>query len=882
MADVIRLLGDALSDRYRFARELGAGGMATVWLADDIKHERKVAIKILHPELAAVLGTERFLTEIKVTANLQHPHILPLFDSGEANGQLFYVMPYVEGESLRARLAREKQLPIDEAIRITQEVASALDYAHRRGVIHRDIKPENVLLQDGTALVADFGIALAVSKAGGTRLTQTGLSLGTPQYMSPEQATGDRVVDARSDVYSLAATLYEMLTGDPPFTGSTAQAIVAKLLTENPVEIRRRRNTVPEPVDEAVLVALAKLPADRFASSAEFAHALDRGTLAERRTAGRTTVVSAAARRPQVRWAVPTLLAGIAGLAGLAAWGWLRPQPEGPVTRSWVTLEGFYLISPSAYAALAISPDGSRIVYTDRNNQLILLDQDQIHPKLIPGAGNAGAPFFSPDGKAVGLLPGFPGPLKVVPLDGGAARTLVADSVSGWGGSWGDDGWIYFVTGQGGTLRRIRPSGGVQELVAQADSTRDELLFRWPDILPGGHAALVTIERRKSPPDIGIVDTRSHVVRVLTQGVRAFYAPSGHLIYVRGNGELMAVPFDAKRLSLAGRPVRMEDGIALTWGNATIGLSQNGTLLYARYAPKFEVARVSRDGRAQSVDSAWTGAFVTPALSPRGDRLAVGSLNGASVELWVKELDHGVFTRLASGGTLNYRPAWSSDGLSLLFPSDRSGIREQLFTVPADGSSPPRLLLHLSGSIDEGLWSHDGRWLIYRAGSGDARDIYGMRPGVDSAPGVPLAATEAEEYAPALSPDGRWLAYNSEESGRPEVYVRPFPQVGAAREQVSRGGGTEPLWGNAGRELFYRNETGKLVAIEFAPGASFKVVSQQVLFDASGYLAEDFHAGYAVAPDDRTFYFIRPLPGPPPQMVLVRNWLRELRAQVTP
>jgi serine/threonine-protein kinase len=344
----------------------------------------------------------------------------------------------------------------------------------------------------------------------------------------------------------------------------------------------------------------------------------------------------------------------------------------------------------------------------------------------------------------------------------------------------------------------------------------------------------------------------------------------------------MAARFDAKRLSLTGRPVRMEDEIALTWGTATIGLSQNGTLLYARYSPKSEVVRVGRDGRTQAVDSAWTGNFVTPALSPKGDRLAVGVLNGASLELWVKELDHGVFTRLASGGTLNYRPAWSSDGLSLLFPSDRSGIREQLFSVPADGSSPPRLLLHLSGSIDEGLWSHDGRWLIYRTGSGSARDIYGMRPGVDSAPGLPLAATEAEEYSPALSPDGQWLAYVSEESGRPEVYVRPFPQVGTAREQLSRGGGTEPLWGNAGRELFYRNETGHLIAIQFAPGTPFKVVSQQVLVDAGGYRAEDYHAGYTVAPDDRTFYFIRPLPGPPPQIVLVRNWFRELKAQVRP
>ncbi|HXV90802.1 MAG TPA: serine/threonine-protein kinase, partial [Gemmatimonadales bacterium] len=250
----------ALADRYRLERELGQGGMATVYLAQDLKHDRQVAIKVLRPELAAVIGAERFLREIKTIANLQHPHILGLIDSGEVNGTAYYVMPFVEGESLRDRLAREKQLPIAEAVRITCEVASALDYAHRHGVIHRDIKPDNILLHDGQALVADFGIALAVSSAGGTRMTETGMSLGTPHYMSPEQAMGERTLDARTDIYALGCVLYEMLTGDPPFTGSTAQAIVAKVMTERPTAPSATRDTVPEAVEDAVLTALAKLP----------------------------------------------------------------------------------------------------------------------------------------------------------------------------------------------------------------------------------------------------------------------------------------------------------------------------------------------------------------------------------------------------------------------------------------------------------------------------------------------------------------------------------------------------------------------------------------------------------------------------------------------
>jgi eukaryotic-like serine/threonine-protein kinase len=274
MAELLSRLQGALEDRYRIEREIGAGGMATVYLAHDLRHDRRVALKLMRPELSAVIGAERFLAEIKLTANLQHPHILPLFDSGEADGCLFYVMPFVEGESLRERLTREKQLPVPEAVRIAAEVASALDYAHRHGVVHRDIKPENILLHDGRALVADFGIALAASKASGNRMTETGMSLGTPHYMSPEQAMGEREITARSDVYALGAMLYEMLTGDPPFTGSTAQAVVARVLTEAPRPILPQRHTIPPHVEAAVLTALEKLPADRFATAAEFGEAL--------------------------------------------------------------------------------------------------------------------------------------------------------------------------------------------------------------------------------------------------------------------------------------------------------------------------------------------------------------------------------------------------------------------------------------------------------------------------------------------------------------------------------------------------------------------------------------------------------------------------------
>src|SRR3954467_12042036 len=268
-------LRTALGDRYRLERELGQGGMATVYLAEDLKHRRQVAIKVLRPELAAVIGAERFLREIQTIATLQHPHILGLIDSGEVNGTAYYVMPFVDGESLRDRLRREQQLPVSDAVRLATGVAAALDYAHRHGVIHRDIKPENILLHDGRALVADFGIALAAARSeGGSRMTETGMSLGTPHYMSPEQAMGEREITPKADIYALGCVLYEMLTAEPPFVGATAQAIIARVMTEEPRSLTLQRHTIPPHVEAAVRMALEKLPAARFATAAQFGAAL--------------------------------------------------------------------------------------------------------------------------------------------------------------------------------------------------------------------------------------------------------------------------------------------------------------------------------------------------------------------------------------------------------------------------------------------------------------------------------------------------------------------------------------------------------------------------------------------------------------------------------
>jgi serine/threonine-protein kinase len=343
--------------------------MATVYLAHDKKHDRKVAIKILHAELAAVLGAERFLQEIRVTANLQHPHILGLIDSGiigedagELSGRPYYVMPYVEGESLRQRLDKEQQLPVSDSVRIATEVASALDYAHRHNVIHRDIKPENILLHEGSAIVADFGIALAVTEAGGARITQTGLSLGTPGYMSPEQAMGERAITARSDIYSLGAVTYEMLAGEPPFTGPTVQAVVARVMTEEPRPLTIQRRNVPPNVAAAVSHALEKVPADRFASAHEFAEALNNPSFILSATSGVPNVTRRGGRERKLLYGA-ALLAVL--LLATTRWGWMRPAPSKPVVRYNLALDSAEAMVPGAswWSRLAISPDGSRLAY---------------------------------------------------------------------------------------------------------------------------------------------------------------------------------------------------------------------------------------------------------------------------------------------------------------------------------------------------------------------------------------------------------------------------------------------------------------------------------------------------------------------------------------
>jgi serine/threonine-protein kinase len=889
--DALVQLNSALSGRYAIDREVGAGGMATVYLARDVRHERNVALKVLNPELGAVLGVERFLSEIKVTANLQHPNLLPLFDSGEAEGLLFYVMPYVEGESLRARLIREKQLPIDEAVRIATAIASALDYAHRHGVIHRDLKPENILMHEGQPLIADFGIALAVSKAGGNRITQTGLSLGTPQYMSPEQATGDRTIDGRTDIYSLGAMLYEMLAGDPPHTASTSQAIIAKLLTDKPRSLRTLRPSVPVHVDAAIERALEKLPADRFATAHEFADALSGKLIAS--ASGLAAVLTGAesvgtalgARRRfgrrDLAYAIGIVaVAGVGGGVVTAAWVHRHQPAPQPVVRFQLVLPKNANVYDSPFGTnLAISPTGDRLAYLDLSPTLggvtlWVRTLDQLDAKLLTPQGFTRRTLaFSPDGRWIAFTEG--NDVKKISVDGGPDITLASLPDLPYGLSWGTTGFLVAGTAGSG-LFVIDEAGGEPQRIP---TSRDERAPRFPLVLPTGLIAY----QFQSPGKPGYrmaVESRSGTSRKTLDvpGSAALAFLNGQLIYATATGTLMAVSFDAhKGLTRGAAALPAAQDVQMDgFGGAKAAISASGTLVY-------------RSGKSETrpeIVGAGAGPLLmeprnysTPRFSPDGRRVAftIAATDG-TIDVWVFDRSKGTLSRLTSEGN-NQRPEWATDGKRIVFVSDRGG-QPAFWWQPADGSAPAEMLYRPSeGDPFEALLSPDGHWLVYRTGpSGKPqRAIFAVQLDGERKK-IPLVVTNTAvtlATMPRLSPDGHWLAYRSNETKTSEIYVRPFPGEGS-RVQISQGGGTEPVWARSGKALYYRNNQ-DLVRVGVTTGTAFSMGERKVV--ATGdYVMSISHPNWDLSPDGAQYLMIRRA-GEDVQTIVVHNWIRELMAR---
>ena len=887
-ASFLDRLKGALTGSYAIEREIGQGGMATVYLALDLKHNRRVALKVLKPELAAVVGAERFLAEIETTANLQHPHILPLYDSGQADSFLFYVMPYVEGETLRDRLDREKQLPVEEAVRIATAVANALDYAHEHGVVHRDIKPGNIMLQAGEPVVGDFGIALAVGAAGGTRLTETGLSVGTPYYMSPEQATGDMVIGPASDTYALGAVLYELLTGEPPYTGNTAQAVLGRIIQGTPVSATAIRRAVPANVDAAIRKALEKLPADRFKSAKDLARALADPSF--RHGVDLAADASAAAAAGPWRMASIALGAATLGLAAVLALVLTRPQPPRPIERfAEPFLEG-QEAAALGNAGFDLSPDGTMLVYRHNpgDGQVLFVRRwDELSATPVRETQGGGHPAVSPDGRELAFAQA--GQVKVLALAGGPVRTLTTGS---WP-EWGPDGHVY-ATNDSGVVRIPAVGGGVEQLSRTAEGENTHVLW---DVLPDGQRALIIVVRGDGGFEVRGLDLADGTMKHIAEGFYPRYLPSGHLTWgIAGQvgATMMAARFDPKRMELLGAPVAVLDALD-SWS-----ISDDGKLFYSLSTgaggDDVQLLWVDRTGQATPIDPAWTfsqgGPDVGWDVSPDGTMLATRESTADGLDIWIKQLDAGPRSRLTFGESEERMPVWIPGTRDVAYLSSRGGNLD-LWRQPADGTRPAELVLDFERPIATITFSPGAEWIVFRTtgprGAEGARDIFAFRPGIDSVATPLLANPDYDEIYPAISPDGRWVAYQSTETDRHEIYVRPFPDVSAGRWQVSVTGGRYPKWSTDGRELFFQGPGREMMVAEIDTSVGFRAGTPRVLFrSGSGWISGDISGTYyAVAPDGRFVVGARPgsvqaeQAGPSgPRSILVNNFMEELNARV--
>ena len=874
MADAPAGLTAALADRYRLDRELGQGGMATVYLADDLRHDRKVAIKVLRPELAAVIGAERFLREIKTIANLQHPHILGLIDSGEVQGTAYFVMPFVEGESLRDRLTREKQLPIPDAVRIASEIATALDYAHRHGVIHRDIKPENILLHDGSALVADFGIALAASKAGGSRMTETGMSLGTPHYMSPEQAMGEREITPRSDVYALGCVTYEMLVGEPPFTGPTAQSIVAKVMTAEPASLTAQRKSIPPAVEDAVLTALEKLPADRWSSAADFAAALGgQGVRGAVTTSSRRTLPP---RPPAPRF---LYLGILAATTALAAWGWLRPKPTGgpsvydavlpdsaPITFGATTANTSYGSSPRN---LSISAAGDFAVYAARQGDSTVLWYRSLRDataRQIAGTQGGTSPRISPDGSHVAYL--IESRVMVVPVAGGEPRRL-QEGQAATSLQWVSATEILSLDLDGYRLKQLDREGGS----AQTRSIPRCVLGQWiselKQLLCSYNRTAVLFD-----PESGKQWTLRAALpdgapgRLLT-GSAFRIVDKRYLVYLAVDGSLLGARYDPAT-HLAQRSVTILTGVRReAFGEAQFDLSADGTLVYAPGLDGTIGRMVTlRSGGSPQPLPVETGDFQRYDLSRDRRWLAAAVQATEGMELRIYDLRDGQHFTWLKGEAIRH-PLWSPDGSWLLVGVRDSTRWSILRGAPSSGAQPDTVAtFEFDPANPDPTDLHDDHLALAQNWAGSS--VMRFDP---SLPHPTFDTVLAGVRFTSASPNGKLLLYQTLEGDR--IEVTSFPVTGRRWQLASDG--AEPLWLSA-TEVLYRKGVSWFMAHvnpetgEPAGAATFWARDPR-FSDTSGWSNRPSHDGgiiYVEGPAETSTTYLRVVPG----------WVARMKAAV--
>ena len=860
-------LGAALADRYRIERELGQGGMATVYLAHDLKHDRDVAVKVLHPDLGAALGGERFLSEIKTTAKLQHPHILPLLDSGTADGLLYYVMPYVTGETLRTRLARERQLPVDDALRIAREVADALAYAHGLGIIHRDIKPENILLQGAHASVADFGIALAVQQAGGQRMTQTGLSLGTPQYMSPEQAMGEKTIDARSDIYALGVVTYEMLVGEPPFTGPTVQTIVAKVLTERPTAPRAIRDTVPPGVEAAVLKALAKLPADRFATAEKFSDALARPDVAPvpaPPNAGESA--AAAARSSRSRGARAGLsVAAAVGIAALAWWLGRRSATPEPSWSAFTQLTDASGVESSP----SISPDGESFAYASNAKgtwDIVVQRVGGRNPVVVAGDSTIDEvwPAYSPDGKQIAYsLRG--GGLFVVGATGESARRL---TTFGSYPAWSPDGRrIVFSSEEvdtpyntlgAGRLWIVDAAGGEPREIALALETRDFGGYQ-PAWSPSGAriAYWVNVGGQRDLETVSIAGRdRVKVTSDAALDWAPVWSPDGRFLYFasdRGGAMgLWRIAVNEESGEPRGSPEPIASGVDVDMDLPH--LSRDGTtLIFRAQRESVNPGAIAFDPAAGRIGATTllqhrSGILVPTDVSPDGKLLALVNVPDRRQDLFLMRADGSGLTRLTDDPARDWSPRFTPDGKAVVFYTNGDG-KYDAFSIRLDGSGRTRLT-DVADGVNFSMFAPDAKRLVVSLSPSGG--MIGAPPWPmteKSATALRLDVADGRLSPTYWSRDGRWISgYIVNPAGEANGFGVYEASTGRARRLNNDSRGFDVAWLPGSRQVVYFTDRGALVMQDV------ESLERRAITGSLPY-RPDLLASLAISPDGKTLYY---------------------------
>ena len=869
---------------FEITGHIGSGGMGEVYRAHDTKLSRDVAIKVLPEQFAREPERlARFQREAKMLAALNHPNISAIYGLEQSGNLHYLVMELVEGSTLAERV-RSAPVPVDETLAIARQVADAVEYAHERNVIHRDLKPANIKVTPaGVVKVLDFGLAKAMSDepspadiANSPTLsmaaTQHGVILGTASYMSPEQARG-RAVDKRTDIWAFGCVLYELLTGKQAFHGEDVAEILAAVMKTEPDWSRLPDNTPPT-IRTLLRRCLQKDRALRLRDAGDARIEISEA-LAAAPAEPATAKASGSPLRTASIFGLAALLIGAAA-ATLITWN-LRPASPRPVTRLALTLQEGEHLPLLNTPVVALSPDGSQVAFVsvrDRKQQIYLRPFDSAEVKPLPGTEGAENPFFSPNGKSLGFF--SDGKLMKVSLDGGVPLAI-CETFFIRGASWGDNDTIVFASGFGTDgLSQVPAAGGKPQAITTKDPATGEEAHRWPQLLPGSKAVLFTAWSRNLDDSLIVVqrlDTKEK--RILVRGgTYARYVPTGHIVYARA-GSLMAVPFDLSRLQVTGDPISVAEGEGVSLdreGNAQFAISETGSLVYVPgglQGADRTMVWVDRKGAEQPL-MAPPRNYLAPRLSPDGQRVAA-AISGANDDVWIYDIPRQALARLTFGAR-SLTPVWTPDGKRIVYRSNRAGSLN-LFWKLADGSGEEERLTTSQLNQTPLAVSPDGQSLIFKEGQ-----ALSVLPLAGDRKSRLFFETTSNTAGAEFSPDGRWLAYASDESGRNEIYVRPFPS-GTGRWQISTEGGAQPLWSRSG-EIFYRDGD-KTMAVQIATQPAVTVGKPRLLFEKP-YVTIGGSNSSGMTPDGQRFLMLKAgeEEQEASQINVVLNWSEDLKRRV--